>query len=113
MRANLKKLRESFHDQEVELQQRLNQRNQLKEKVPGESGTSPDELENTLTRGSLEQSHDARAQDKDKSTVSNGVDVGSEDVALLVEDLEPSGVPATKVCLKIWCNVIDGLITGS
>lgn len=98
---NLKDLKESCRKQNEELQDILIQRDKVQEET-----ITNGEHEDTLVNDSgLEKpavSTPSKVRDARKSAKKEEVDMGSEDEALHVEDLEPPGVAATKVYIYIF-----------
>ncbi|PFX32468.1 Centrosomal protein of 164 kDa [Stylophora pistillata] len=91
---NLKELKESCRKQNEELQDLLIQRDRLQEET-----ITNGVRENTLVNDSgLEKPvpSSSKVRDVRKRPKKQGADVGSEDEALHVEDLEPPGVSATQ-----------------
>lgn len=94
---NLKDLKESCRQQNEELQDILIQR----EKVQEETITNGEHDATLVNDSGLEKpavSTPSKVKGARKSAKKEEVDLGSEDEALHVEDLEPAGVAATKVC---------------
>ena len=92
---NLKDLKDSCRKQSEELQDLLIQRDKLQEET-----ITNGEHEDTLVNdsGLAKPKAAPKARDVRKRPKKEGADLGSEDEALQVEDLEPPGVSAAKVC---------------
>lgn len=97
---NLNELKESCRQQSEELQDLLIQRDKLKEE--SESVVDRDHDDTLVNDSGLEKPTAAtptKIRDARKKAKKEEADLGFEDEALQVEDLEPPGVTGTKVCI--------------
>ena len=92
---NLKELKESCRRQSEELQDLLIQRDKLQE----ETITNGEHEDTLVNDNGLDKpvASTSKVRDVKKRPKKQGADLGSEDEALHVEDLEPPGVSATQV----------------
>ena len=92
---NLKELKESCRKQSEELQDLLIQRDKLQE----ETITNGEHEDTLVNDNGLDKpvASTSKVRDVKKRPKKHGADLGSEDEALHVEDLEPPGVSATQV----------------
>ena len=92
---NLKELKESCRKQSEELQDLLIQRDKLQE----ETITNGEHEDTLVNDNGLDKpvASTSKVRDVKKRPKKQGTDLGSEDEALHVEDLEPPGVSATQV----------------
>ena len=92
---NLKELKESCRKQSEELQDLLIQRDKLQE----ETITNGEHEDTLVNENGLDKpvASTSKVRDVKKRPKKQGADLGSEDEALHVEDLEPPGVSASQV----------------
>ena len=103
---SLKELKESYQNQSEELQDLLIQRDKVqKETAMKEEDALINERDGESSQTAATPSKDRDAKKRPKKEVA---DLGFEDEALQVEDLEPPGVAAAKVGLRTRTQVHSG-----